>query len=145
LEILKIEYNNRIKNHQKPLIFGIQFHNGNHFYFIFYKIKLQKFIIADSILKNNKNYYIHSVLYLNYLINIVDNTLDLPFNSNDFKVLINQNIKPIVLNQTFNFNFNLTNNNIEHINSYIFLWKEFWQQTNLVDCGIFAWLLLYSL
>ena len=123
-------------------MFGIQYHNGNHFFLILYKPSLEKFIVADSLKNWDKSAYINSVLYLNYLIRLVDNSVNLPFNSNDHKV---EAVTKNRLNQTFTFNKNISIDKKAKICSHISFWNQFWTQPNFLDCGIYAWLFLYSM
>jgi hypothetical protein len=145
LEFIRKDYRSKTANHRRPLTYGIQYHNGNHFYFILFNVKLKKFIIADSMKKADKEYYIHSVLYLNYLIQYLDKGILLELDSNKYKVNVSATIPALEQNQIYNFNANLSTENKKIICSQIGIWKEFWEQPNLVDCGLYGWLLLYSL
>jgi hypothetical protein len=141
-EVVIKDYINKTANHRKPQMFGIQYHNGNHFFLILYKPSLEKFIVVDSLKNLEKSAYVNSVLYLNYLIGLVDNIVNLPFDSNDHKL---EAIPTNKLNQTFTFNKNLSIDKKAKICSHISIWKQFWTQPNYLDCGIYAWLFLYSM
>ena len=133
-EVIIRDYTTKIGNHRQPQMFGIQYHNGAHFYLILYKPSVKKFIIADSLKSLDKGVYIHAVLYLNYLISLVDSSVDLPFNSNDHKADVTKIIT--INNQTFSFTANLSVDKKVQICSHISIWKQFWTQPNNTDCGI---------